>query len=91
MDAAAPAKEIGHYEDPLDHKDYLAASVPLKNREWRVLVQSEREATLKPSRDLGQWMRAVGLAALIAASLLVLGLYALLRKTLRRGEDAAHS
>ena len=81
----------GQYTDPLDDKVYLAASVTMKNHGWRILVQSERKATLQPSRDLAHWMRAVGLAAFIAAVLLILGLYVLLRKTMQRGENAAHA
>ncbi len=80
-----------HYVDALDNQEYLAAYAAMKNRDWRVIVQYDREKTLAPSRDLAEWMRNVGVVALIGAVLFILGLFALLVKTLRRGENTSHA
>jgi serine/threonine protein kinase len=80
-----------NYVDALDNHEYLAAYATLKNRDWRVIVQYDRERTLAPSRDLAAWMRNVGVVALIGAVLFITLLFVLLVKTLRRGENAAHA
>jgi hypothetical protein len=85
------AGDTDHYVDAVDGREYLAGYATFKNRDWRVLAQYDREQTLAPSRDLAQWMRNVGVLALIGAVLFVLGLFVLLLQTLRRVEYAAHA
>ncbi len=80
-----------HFVDPLDHKEYLAGFAPLKTRDWRVIVQYNREETLQPSRHLARLMRYAGLVAASVAVLFVLGLYWLLQRTMRRAEKPAHA
>jgi hypothetical protein len=78
------------YEDPIDHRTYLAGYAPLPELGWGALVQHERKAALQPIADLKRQMFFIGLLMLFAVAVLVSGLWGWLIWTIRRKDRLAH-
>jgi hypothetical protein len=72
------------YEDPIDHRTYLAGYAPLKTLGWAALVQHDRQAALRPVAELKRQMLLLGLVMLVTVSLLLSALWGWLIWTLRR-------
>jgi hypothetical protein len=79
------------YEDPVDHRVYLAGYAPLPRLDWAALVQHEREAALRPIADLKAQMLLLGIILLATVSLLLSGLWGWLIWTLRWKDRVAQA
>jgi hypothetical protein len=79
------------YEDPIDHRTYLAGYAPLPRLGWGALVQHEREPALKSIADLKKQMIFIGIFMLVTVSVLVSALWGWLIWTLRRKERLTQS
>ena len=83
------------YTDPLDGQEYLVSYAPFLDWAdkglpcWGALVQHNRDAALKPVRDLRDRMHLLGLVTLGVSALLTFALWGWLIVTLRREESPA--
>jgi len=83
------------YTDPLDGQEYLVSYAPFPEWAdkglpcWGALVQHDRDAALKPIRDLRGRMQLVGIVTLGVSALLTFALWGWLIVTLRREESPA--
>lgn len=75
------------YEDPLDHKTYLAGHSRVQTLGWTAIVQHEREAVMRRSNELRAEAWQLGLYGSVTVGLMLPGMWGFLLWIIRREEQ----